>query len=56
MVIFFEVPTAGLPTIFSVTIMGCGGGGLSRDHLYTVGPGPKVHLVAVTKSQVINFD
>ena len=53
---FFEVPTAGLPTIFSVTIMGCGGGGLSRDHLYTVGPGPKVHLVAVTKSQVIHFD
>ena len=58
MVFFFEVPTAGLPTIFSVTIifMGCGGGGLSRDHLYTVGPGPKVHLVAVTKSQVIHFD
>ena len=53
---FVEVPTAGLPTIFSVTIMGCGGGKLSRDHLYTVGPGPKVHLVAVTKSQVIHFD
>ena len=34
--------------------MGCGG--LSRDHLYTVGSGPKVHLVAVTKSQVIHFD
>ena len=53
---FVEVPTAGLPTIFSVTIIGCGGAGLSRDHLYAVGPGPKVHLVAVTKSQVIHFD
>ena len=53
---FVEVPTAGLPTIFSITIMGCGGAGLSRDHLYTVGPGPKLHLVAVTKSRVIHFD
>ena len=48
-----------MPIIFPVTIMGCGlcgGEGLSRDHLYNVGPGPKVHFVAVTKSQVINFD
>ena len=50
---FVEVPTAGLPTIFSVTTMGCGGAGLSRDHLYTVGPGPKLHLVAVTKSFIL---
>ena len=50
------MPTAGLPTIFSVTIMGCGEEGLSRDHLYNVGPGPKVHFVAVTKLQVIHFD
>ena len=59
LIFFVEVPTAGLPTIFSVTIMpfmGCGGEGLSRDHLYNVGPGPKVHFVAVAKSQVIRFD
>ena len=53
-----EMPTTGLHNIFSVTIMGCGGEGLSRDHLYNVGSGLvlKVHFVAVTKSEVINFD
>ena len=53
---FFEVRTTGLHTIFPVTIIGCGGEGLSRDHLCNVGPCPKVHFVTVTKSQVINFD
>ena len=47
--------TTGLPTIFSVTIMGCGGEGLSRDHLYNVGPDPSVNFVAATKSHIINF-
>ena len=34
--------------LFSVTIMGCGGEGLSRDHRYNEGPCPKVHFMAVT--------
>ena len=52
----FEAPTAGLPSAYYISrndhAMGCGlcgGEGLSRDHLYNVGPGPKVHFVAVTK-------
>ena len=53
---FVEVRTTGLPTIFPITMIGCGGEGLSRDHLCNVGPCPKVHFVTVTKSQVINFD
>ena len=51
-----EVRTAGMPTIFPVMIIGCEREGLSRDHLCNVGPCPKVHFVAVTKFQVINFD
>ena len=53
---FVEVRTTGLPTIFPVTMIGCGGEGLYRDHLCNVGPCPKVHFATVTKSQVINFD
>ena len=53
---FTYTETPRLPTIFSVPIMGYDREGLSPDHLYNVCPGPKVHFVAVTKSQVINFD